>query len=490
MNEKAFADIFSRPPEGNKKYIFLVDDEALDNKIIYSGYYSMLIQDKEAAERYIAPIIDGLTKGYVKDFVFLPAKIKKTLSDIFTTELENDDIPIDKEAYKIFYNKPYASWNDKQVKEAIDKYIDIYTGNTGKNKNHSLDMVTMDKAEEKRPEWLIMDYIPKNQITTIAGDGGSGKTTMWCAIAAAVSRGEYWYLLDDYPFDNEPDKPQKVMFFSAEDSYEYTLKRRLRKSGAVLENIMTIDLADDRFKDIKFDSEYLEMLVAEHRPTLLIFDPIQAFLDSNVRMGERNAMRSSLAPLAGFGKKYGCTTLIVVHSNKQSGVWGRKRIADSADIWDISRSVLMVGETDQKGVRYLSHEKSNYGKTADTVLFSIADDVIEIKGKTQQKDKDFVDKHIYNTRQAPRLEEAKEFICDFLKDGMQTAKDLNALASAEGVTPKTLRNAKEALTKDGVIKKVSQGYGKEKKHYYALKDNTMTQENNIPLQLEIKGANK
>lgn len=101
INEKVFADIFSKPPEGNKKYIFLVDDEALDKKIIYSGYYSMLIQDKEDAERYMPPIIDGLTKGYVKDFVFLPAKIKKTMSDIFTAELENDGIPMIKSVQDI-----------------------------------------------------------------------------------------------------------------------------------------------------------------------------------------------------------------------------------------------------------------------------------------------------------------------------------------------------------------------------------------------------
>lgn len=36
------------------------------------------------------------------------------------------------------------------------------------------------------------------------------------------------FLVDGFgiPFK---DDPQKVMFFSAEDSYEYTLKRRLRK---------------------------------------------------------------------------------------------------------------------------------------------------------------------------------------------------------------------------------------------------------------------
>ena len=61
-----------------------------------------------------------------------------------------------------------------------------------------------------------------------------------------------------------------------------------------------------------------------------------------IRMGDRNAMRNCLAPLIGYGEKYGVTFLIVEHANKQSGVWGRKRIADSADIWDISRSVIMA----------------------------------------------------------------------------------------------------------------------------------------------------
>ena len=41
--------------------------------------------------------------------------------------------------------------------------------------------------------------------------------------------------------------------------------------------------------------------------------------------------------------------LIIEHANKQSGVWGRKRIADSADIWDISRSVIMAGKPMKQG---------------------------------------------------------------------------------------------------------------------------------------------
>ena len=85
------------------------------------------------------------------------------------------------------------------------------------------------------------------------------------------------------------------MFFSAEDSFEYTLKRRLRKNGANLANIISIDIADERFQDIKFNSIFLERLIEKHRPALCIFDPIQAFVPPDIRMGDRNAMRSCMA---------------------------------------------------------------------------------------------------------------------------------------------------------------------------------------------------
>ena len=146
-------------------------------------------------------------------------------------------------------------------------------------------MEIMDSVEEKEPAWLIQDYIPLYQISSLAGDGGSGKTTIWCALAAAVSAGKVPFILDDFPF--EPFEPQRVMFFSAEDSFEYTLKRRLRKNGANLSNIYSIDIADDRFQDVKFNSPFLEQLLDKYRPALCVFDPIQAFVPPDIRMGDR-----------------------------------------------------------------------------------------------------------------------------------------------------------------------------------------------------------
>lgn len=134
------------------------------------------------------------------------------------------------------------------------------------------------------------------------------------------------------------------MFFSAEDSLKYTLARRLRKNGANLSRIISLDISDERFQAVKFNSDFLEQLLATYRPELCIFDPIQSFVPADIKMGDRNAMRQCLEPLIGYGDKYGTTFLIIEHTNKQSGVYGRRRIADSADIWDISRSVLIVGD--------------------------------------------------------------------------------------------------------------------------------------------------
>lgn len=333
----------------------------------------------------------------------------------------------------------------------------------------NLNMTSMDAAEEKEPDWLITDYVPRYQITSLAGDGGSGKTTVWCALAAAVSSGKRPFVLEGIiPDDFATCEPEKVMFFSAEDSFEYTLKRRLRKNGAKLENILSIDIADERFQNIKFNSPFLEQLLAKYRPAFCIFDPIQAFVPPDIRMGDRNAMRNCLAPLIGYGEKYRVTFLIVEHANKQSGVWGRKRIADSSDIWDISRSVIMAGETNEKGIRYLSHEKSNYGPTGESILYSIDDEVIQFKGYTQKKDKDFVTETDYTTRQAPQREEAREFILDFLKDGEKEVSELDEMANAMSISRNALKNAKAELKKERRTKTWSVGYGQHKKFYISL----------------------
>lgn len=304
--------------------------------------------------------------------------------------------------------------------------------------------------EEQEAEWLIPGYIPKKQITVLAAEGGAGKTTIWCNIAAAISSGGSCIL--DYETALPERKPGKVLFFSAEDSVPVVLKKRLKRNGANMENLITIDLTDEAFSAVSFNGEFLEKLLEKHRPKLCIFDPIQSFIPGNIKMADRNAMRQCLEPLVKYGALYGTSFIIVVHANKLAGAYGRKRIADSSDIWDLARSVLMAGSTGEDNERYISQEKSNYGVIQDTVIFSIDNGLAQFEKTSTKHDKDFVLNSQYNERTKPQRENAKELILGFLDDEKaHEVSDLDEFVLAAGVSESTLKRAKTDLKKDNLI---------------------------------------
>lgn len=294
--------------------------------------------------------------------------------------------------------------------------------------------------------------MPSYQITIMCGDGGSGKTSMWCHVGGKLSSGGFTIFereLEEIGLDER--SPMKVMFFSSEDSVEYTLKGRLVQNRAYIPNVMTLDLTDDRFAEVKFNSEFLENLLQEHRPNLVIFDPLQSFIPPEIKMGQRNEMRYCLNPLIGMGEKYKATFLIIMHTNKQSGLWGRKRMADSSDVWDIARSVIMLGETEQEGIRYITQEKSNYGPLQETILFKLENGEPIFKGYSHKHDREFVTEHDYKTKVKPATDSAREFILEYLEDGEKEAEDLKEAAKANGISERTLERTRADMKKASLI---------------------------------------
>lgn len=323
----------------------------------------------------------------------------------------------------------------------------------------------------KEPEWLIPGYIPKYGITTIAGEGGTGKTSIWCSLVASITTGKQSFLLGgQIPFNSNPEN---VLVLSAEDSWSYVLRRRLEACGADLDRIGFLSPEDERFVDLNFNGDLLKGIIETNRPSVIVFDPLQAFVPENLRMGDRNAMRKCFSPLIGYGEQYKLTPIIIAHANKQSGVWGRKRIADSSDIWDASRSVLMVGATAEDDVRYISHEKSNWGRLGSTVLFTLEDCVPTFKCYSTKKDRDFIQAETRERNIRPVVEDAKDFIVDTLEERKQMeVSELDELAKVSGISENALKKAKTALREEHTTRTWSLGNGKggKKKYFIALKD--------------------
>lgn len=79
---------------------------------------------------------------------------------------------------------------DRQLEE-LEKVPTVFDkGKTRPVKKADFHLDKASGVEIKEPEWLIPGYIPKYGITTIAGEGGVGKTSLWCSIVASITTGK------------------------------------------------------------------------------------------------------------------------------------------------------------------------------------------------------------------------------------------------------------------------------------------------------------
>lgn len=232
---------------------------------------------------------------------------------------------------------------------------------------NKINLVSVSDIKKERVEWLIPGYIPKGDITIIGGDGGLGKTSLWCNIASAISNGTPCVLQED----NSYIYPRgEVIYFSGEDDTARVLRDRLEQNGANLDNIKTLPMNDDAFTSLSIGGALIEDLIEARRPMLVIFDPIQQFI-KNTDMSKRNDMRQTMTNLSKLGNKYGTTFILVMHTNKRDKIGSfRDKLSDSADLWDIARSVIALGRN-QNNENFITHEKSNYGVRQNAILYHI-----------------------------------------------------------------------------------------------------------------------
>ena len=312
---------------------------------------------------------------------------------------------------------------------------------------------TLFEFEEKQLQWLIPGLITKGEVSLLASDGGVGKTALWAHIVASLSAGKRCILdPDDYE-----RTPQRVLFFSAEDSIEHKLKRQLLEAGANEHMLVAPNPQKDKtglLSKLKLGTPEFAAVIQKIRPDLCIIDPIQGYLPPSVNMASRNAMRNCMDQLVRLGKEVGTAFLVICHSNKRTGAFGRNRIADSADLWDVSRNVLMAGFTDQKNIRYLSHEKTNCGNLQETFLFTIdAKGQVELTGRSFKKDRDFM-MAVANMQSAPKRDDCQDMIMSILERDPKhyvRSQDLSQELINYGFSKATVERARKALSDEKKI---------------------------------------
>lgn len=147
-------------------------------------------------------------------------------------------------------------------------------------------------------------------------------------------------------------------------------------------------------------------------------------------------------------------------------------------IYGILQEVFLFIGMLKDDMKYLSNEKNNYARLQKTYLFSIENDVIVMKGISNNRDDDFQMEKLKSRREKTSVNQAEDYIVDLLENQKLSSDELEKIVLNSGYSAYALKNAKTNLIKDKVIDYVRDGSNRGddvQKTIYYLVENEVTE---------------
>ena len=231
------------------------------------------------------------------------------------------------------------------------------TGNT------PLKLISMSEINAEEVQWLWYPYIPLGKLTIIQGDPGEGKTSFILAVIAALTRGE------PLPECERAAEPMNVIYQTAEDGLADTIKPRLESAGADCTRVLVID---EGKRELTLCDARLEEAIRRTGAKLIVLDPLQAYLGSNVDMHRANEVRPVLKRLSLMAERTQCAVILIGHMNKAQGLKSGYRGLGSIDFRASARSVLIVGRLKSGDtLRIVAQDKNSLAPEGSSIAFEL-----------------------------------------------------------------------------------------------------------------------
>lgn len=296
------------------------------------------------------------------------------------------------------------------------------------------DTVRAVDVQPEAVEWLWENYVPRGMTTVIGGFPGVGKSTIDYDLAARVSQ-----------------KGEVVLVLTAEDHLAAVVRPRLEAAGADLDlvRIVTIPIT------LPDDVGRLKELVREFEASLVLVDPLVAFIGDGVNTHRDHHVRRVLAPLADLAEETRAAMVVVIHTNKGTGSEPLMRISGSIGFTGAARSVLLAAEDPQdEGRRILAVVKSNLAEMPPPLAYRLAGvaleggistSKVEWLGEAPEVDV----RELLATRDPEdrgATEDAGEFLSEMgLLESARPAGEVEKEAKARGHSQRTVRRARRML---------------------------------------------
>lgn len=224
--------------------------------------------------------------------------------------------------------------------------------------------------EDEETEFVWYPYIPRGEYTVLMADGGTGKTTFCCGIAAAISNGQR---LPGMVTDDEPITGN-ILIITGEDRGGQ-LKIQLKNCNADLSKIYILDCMDSEGLNFTQGSDTFQETIQRYAPQLVIIDPWHCFLGSDIDINRVNAVRPVFQKLANIAKNCNCGMILISHVNKRAqGENANNAATGSSDFINAARSAIRLifsGEPGEENVRIAVHTKSNHAAPGQSIKFKI-----------------------------------------------------------------------------------------------------------------------